>query len=291
MRLKTKFNRKKFIITMLIIFVVSVSIAGILASREYKEYSLNIDYVDAEVFENKSLGDMDSIKDINIYSSCFDVEVKSVNGDEGSLKVIGDIDDKDSEYKPIVKIAKTKSKIDIEVKAKTHNVPYRISNRVKIQILVPKKYDEDMALKLAAGDIDIDGTDVENMNIDLAAGGIDIRECKLNTLNIRQAAGDIELRDISGEIDVKNTAGDISMDLNNLEGDIEILASAGDVDIKLPSDEEFKVDVVVLAGEAETNFGIVGEVSNRRINGYNKNDSAKNCIKIKSLCGDVEIKH
>lgn len=174
----------------------------------------------------------------------------------------------------------------------------------KINIYLPKDYDEKIFIENNYGDIRIDSFSKADINIDEDCGDVsilkgnnidvdnnygDIKISNANNVKIKESAGDVNIGNVNN-IDVENNYGDIKID--KISNCLEIEDDCGDIkinkinlnknssiknnygDIKIGSTNQIYID-------AESKLGDV------KIN--NKYRKANIKLKIKNDCGDITI--
>lgn len=284
------------LITLLIIIAISLIIfmIGLLQNRNWFNFSISNYKISNELIVDETY-DMDFNK-INIEATAANIYVKQSNNDNVKVIVYG------YEDKTKVEIENNELKIKLNEK-KCIGICFNVS---KVEVYLPKDYNNEINVINNFGDIDIDEFLNANINVTEDCGDVsilggnlinisnkygDIILNKATDANVNAKAGDVEIG-IVFNITVNNDFGDIKIDkvnnylnLNNNCGDIKVISidlhkdsyindDLGDIEIG--NTNEIYIDAKVSLGDIKIN------------NNYNKSDIT---LKIDNSCGDIKVKN
>jgi lia operon protein LiaG len=202
---------------------------------------------------------------------------------------------------------KTGDKLYIEVSQSLDIVIGINIRRTTVDIYIPEIMLEDMDINVVSGDIKIDDLQAAELVLDSTSGDMKLDKISSEKIRIESTSGDVVVRDYTGNIDVSNTSGDISLIsgtenedifVKTVSGDIfveqddvsdmDIKVTSGDVRIALPQESEFKLDASTLSGEIEHDFPLKIESSSRRnLEGYIGDSDYR--ITVNTTSGDITV--
>jgi len=155
----------------------------------------------------------------------------------------------------------------------------RLASRVgrsstdKLFINVPRSYNGNLTVRLAAGRADISGVSGDNIKIEMAAGDFTLADIEYNVLRLEMAAGSLKGRNISAErLDLNASAGvidlagdlgvtdsafaaaSLTLDYNAVPSSINLESAVGSANIFLPSDAEFNLRTLAVMGRVTNDF-------------------------------------
>jgi lia operon protein LiaG len=155
--------------------------------------------------------------------------------------------------------------------------------RTTVDIYIPRIMLEEMDINVVSGDIDISGLQADELVIGSTSGDMKLEKIGSEKIRLGSTSGDVVVKDYTGDIDVSNTSGDVSLIsgtenedifvksisgniLIEQEGvsDMDIQVTSGNIRISLPEDSEFYLDASTLSGEIEHDFDLKIESSSRR---------------------------
>ena len=238
----------------------------------------------------------DNFNKINIEASAADIYIKESNDEFVKAIIYGDKD------KTIVDTKNSELKIELkEKRCIGFCFNYKIS---KIEIYLPKDYNDEINITNKLGDIKIDEFLNANINVSEDCGDVTIKSGNIVnvnnkygdiTLNNAQTAnidakagdvkigivndvtvnndfGDIKIDKVNNYLNLKNNCGDIKIDNIDLHKNSYIIDDLGDIEIG--NTNEIYIDAKVSLGDVKVN------------NNYNKSDIT---LKIDNSCGDIKV--
>jgi lia operon protein LiaG len=202
---------------------------------------------------------------------------------------------------------KTGDKLYVEVSQNLDIVIGINIRRTTVDIYIPEIMLEDMDINVVSGDIKIDDIQAAELVLDSTSGDMKLDRISSEKIRIESTSGDVVVRDYTGNIDVSNTSGDISLissmenediSVRSVSGDIfieqevvsdmDIKVTSGDVRVSLPQDSEFKLDASTLSGEIEHDFDLKIESSSRRsLEGFIGDSEYR--IMVNTTSGDITV--
>lgn len=128
----------------------------------------------------------------------------------------------------------------------------------------------------------------ENIRITTSSGDITVSELKLRNLDIVSSSGDVEIYNLTGNVDIATSSGEVDLDYEELHNDINISTSSGNVNIVLSSNSNFVLDAHTSSGEIQFNFPIkvTGKLKNSL---FGKAGNGRNSLCIATSSGDISI--
>ncbi|WP_433745874.1 DUF4097 domain-containing protein [Falsibacillus pallidus] len=240
---------KKWVAVLLILFFIGV---GGSVMTIYASGGLNFNTVD--ILQSKTV-DGDSVQSIAVDCSSTDVSIREAQ-DQNDIKVkmTGNVSKKlKDDYKLNVSSDKGTLIVGLDVRNMFH-VGFNVRN-VKIEITVPEKIYDRLAVQVKSGDIDVDGLKSKEANLETASGDLILKNLEnASQLDIQASSGDVEIKDShvenlkfkanSGDLvidgvsaktsDLSTSSGD--MDISNLSGNILANLASGDLTIRNAKD-------------------------------------------------------
>jgi DUF4097 and DUF4098 domain-containing protein YvlB len=158
------------------------------------------------------------------------------------------------------------------------NLGRRISDQLFIK--VPHSYKGDLTIQLAAGTADVSGVEGNRLNIEMTAGEFTLNDVNYNKFRLDLAAGSFDGYNISADIDINMTAGEVnlsgdlgnttykaaagsvSLDYNKMPSSINVDAAVGSVDIFLPANSRFRLRNESIMGSTSNDFESFPDTAN-----------------------------
>lgn len=244
-------------IIVLILFLIALLCFGITGNLNFGYFSSisqNVIYehnYDSEVIEN-----------IIVNNSYGDIIVKKSDGNKINIIVYGNDDNK-------INVNNENNILKIEA-LNTKKWFFGNSGQIKIEIMVPKNFANNIELENDLGDIDIENLENASLKITEDCGNVTVGICK--NIIVTNSLGDIEIKGILNKCSIKNDCGDLKIDELNINENSDIKLDLGDVKIR-------KINDIYI--DAETDLGKVKLDSNNR--------SSEITLKIENDCGDIKV--
>ncbi|PJI07778.1 MULTISPECIES: DUF4097 family beta strand repeat-containing protein [Clostridium] len=300
-----KFNIKKIVIGLLGIMLICYGIGAAIFSYDYKNIRLNKSNYNYNT--SKTL-DVNGIK--TIYVDTSDSSMSVASGDETNAKVdVKGIVTTNSYNRPKLNCYKKGDTLYIEFKRKhSFMIGWYNSSQVKMNITIPKIYNNNMEVYSSAGDVSLRNLKLDDLYSKLSAGNLDMGNLNLksltcknsagritgdniicNTSSVDSSAGNIGLTNFSGDIKSRNSAGKTSVQYNKFNNNVDLKNSAGNIYLTLPKESKFNIDASVSAGDINCSFPITVNGTRHENSVIGRVGESNNTIKIRNSAGNVEI--
>jgi lia operon protein LiaG len=254
---------KKLVAVLVVLFLIGVggSVVTISASG-----GLNFNTADINQSETIDVG---SIRNISVESSSTDVSIREAAGqDDIKVALTGKVSKKlKDDYK--LKVSEDDGTLHVGLEVKNmFRMGVVIIRDVKIEVLLPKKEYEELAVQVLSGDIKAEGIQSKDAIFETKSGDVALKGMEAGSqMEIQVASGDVRVEDSNAkELKIKAASGDVSIDgsaaetadLYTASGDIEINQLSGDIVANITSGD-LNISNDQLAGSitAETASGDV----------------------------------
>jgi lia operon protein LiaG len=254
---------KKLVAGLVVLFLIGVGGSAITLSA-----SGGLDFNTADIKQTETI-EADSIQSISVKSASTDVVIREA-GSEEDIKVAltGKVSKKlKDDYK--LKVSKEDGTLNVDLEVKNmFRMGVVIIRDVKIEVLLPKKEYEELAVEVLSGDIKAEAIQSKDAIFETKSGDVALKGMEAGSqLKIQVASGDVRVEDSSAkELKFKAASGDMTIDgaaaetadLYTASGDIEISGLSGDIMAKITSgDLSISNDQLTGSITAETASGDV----------------------------------
>lgn len=300
-----KFNIKKIVIGLLGIMLICYGIGVAIFCYDYKNIRLNKGNYNYN--KSKTL-DMNGIKTIYVDTSDSGVNVTAGDGANVKVDVKGNVTTS-SYNKPELNCYKKGDTLYIEFKRKHDFIMgWYNSSQVKMNITIPKIYNNNMEVYSSAGDVSLRDLKLDDLYSKLSAGNLDMGNLNLKSLtcknsagkitgdniicnksSVNSSAGNIALTNFSGDVESRNSAGKTSIQYNKFNNNVDLKNSAGNIYLILPKESKFNIDASVSAGDIDCSFPVTVNGTKHDNSVIGKVGESNNTIKIRNSAGNVEI--
>jgi lia operon protein LiaG len=148
----------------------------------------------------------------------------------------------------------------------------------------------EVIVRTASGDVSVDADELDRFEADTASGDVVLRSGARQAI-VDTASGEVDLFDLSGELSVRTTSGDVRARWSRppASGRVDVTTTSGEVDLRLPAR-------TVLAGRARTSSGRLdsdwtGSWDRRRTSLHLPATSAGVTIELRTTSGDIGLRH
>ncbi|GAA0466559.1 DUF4097 family beta strand repeat-containing protein [Alkalibacillus silvisoli] len=140
---------------------------------------------------------------------------------------------------------------------------------IELDLYLPKKAYHVLSIDSSAGKTHVESAVVSEVEIVSSAGKITLEDIESERTNIRSSAGMVEVNYLTGDLDIRTSAGEIVTTLEQIEQDISFNATAGAINLYVHNEPtNISLDFQATAGEGSVGFPMNYEVnSNREIKG------------------------
>ncbi|MEN8698279.1 DUF4097 domain-containing protein [Bacillus infantis] len=315
---------KKLVAVLVVLFLIGVGGSVITISA-----SGGLDFNTADIKQSETI-EAGSIQNISVKSASTDVVIREA-GSEEDIKVAltGKVSKKlKDDYKLKVSEEDGTLNVDLEVK-NMFRMGVVIIRNVKIEVLLPKKeYEElavevlsgdikaediqskdaifetksgDVALKgmetgsqleiqVASGDVRVEDSTAKELKFKAASGDMTIDGAAAETADLYTASGDIEISGLSGDITAKITSGDLSITNDQLAGSITAETASGDVAIAFKEKPaDMMVDFKATSGEGKVQLDGFLFEEKEEDRILGKIGSGEHVVKVHTSSGDFNL--
>jgi len=253
--MKNNINIRKIVIWLVVIAVVSLTIAAI-AFFNTENYMVR--FWDRSNFEGNSIDEVttfgiDQLKEIYIHSVSSDVSVFSTDEEDIKINFYGRSTLRSEKALPKLITNLEGSKLKIEIK---YPKVIFYNTNVVLDVYIPQDYRESIIIDTASADVDISNLDLNNFLCKTASGDLRIESLDSDNLTLNTASGDVDIVDFSGNLKADLVSGDIDVGYRVFDNDVDIKIISGKVKIDLPQNAEFYLKTNTVSGEVVARFPI-----------------------------------
>jgi len=286
--MKNNINIRKMIIWLVVIVVVSLTIAAI---AFFSTENYIVSFRGRNNFEGNSIDEVRTfniyqLKEIYIHSVSSDVSVFSTDEEDIKIHFYGRIALKSDKALPklITNLEGGKLKIEIEYpKVLFYNA------NVALDVYIPLDYMDNINIDSVSAGIDISNLNINNLQCKTVSGDLRIESLGSDNLTLNTTSGDVNMMDFSGNLKADSVSGDINVGYRVFDNNIDIKTISGKVKIDLPQDAEFYLKTNTVSGEVVAEFPL-------KIISFNKMNQLEvtvgkgdNSIIIDTVSGDIYI--
>lgn len=237
--------------------------------------------------ENQYASKLDNIKSIKLDVTVDDINIEESNDKE--IKIIEKSNYKLEESEKL-QINKKGDKLEISRNDKNFIIGRNNINR-KLEIYLPKDYNQSLSLKNNVGDININSDlKLDKLNISQNVGDLELESnIKCNTFDFENSTGDIDVKSITGNGDIEAKVGNIECYLESITGDVSIETATGDIDVLVNKDSSFILDSKYSVGDLDTNIKLDNSQNKEKSLSGSYGKNAKHTLKLKTNVGDMSI--
>jgi len=296
-----KSSIKILLISLAVTMVVAFGIAGIIlvVTGDFNVATEKIN--DSKNFEPSEISSIE----IDLVSDDLNI-IPTTKGDI-TVHFYGEVSTNVKRNLPQMVAYKTGDKLYVEI-TQSRNILVGINiRRTTVDIYVPQIVLEEIDIELVSGDVIVNDLEAAEVMIDSTSGDIKVEDVRSQKIRIDSTSGDVAVRDYTGDIDISNTSGDVSLVygtenedifVTTVSGDVfieqdavsemSIGVTSGDVRITLPQDAAFYLDAGTISGEIKQDFPIDIRSSSRRNLEGAVNDGTERIV-IDTASGDITI--
>jgi len=286
--MRSNMNIRKIVIWLVVIAVVSLTIAAI---AFFSTENYMVSFRDRNNFEGNSIDEVktfgiDQLKEIYIHSVSSDVSVFSTDEEDIKINFYGRSTLRSEKALPKLITNLEGSKLKIEIK---YPKVIFYNTNVVLDVYIPQDYRESIIIDTASADVDISNLDLNNFLCKTASGDLRIESLDSDNLTLNTASGDVDIVDFSGNLKADLVSGDIDVGYRVFDNDVDIKIISGKVKIGLPQNAEFYLKTNTVSGEVVARFPIT-IISFNKINQLEGTvGTGDNKIIIDTVSGDIYI--
>jgi lia operon protein LiaG len=315
---------KKLVAGLVVLFLIGVGGSVITISA-----SGGLNFNTADLNQSETI-DGDFIQNISVESASTDVSIREAAG-QGDIKVAltGKVSKKlKDDYK--LKVSEKNGTLDVDLEVENiFRMGVMIIRDVKIEIIVPEKKFDTLAVQVSSGDIQADSLKSKEMKLEtksgdlmmkdlgidgalevhVASGDVKISDSSAKDLkfkatsgdmmidgisagsaNLYTASGDIKIKDLTGEILAKITSGDLNISNEKASGSITAETASGDVNISFKEKPgDLAVDFKANSGEGNVQLDGFLFEEKEEDRIRGKIGSGEHLVKVNTLSGDFNL--
>lgn len=269
---------KILLIALAVTMVVSFGIAALILV-----VSGNLDVATETINESRSF-EPSEILTIEVDLVSDDLNIIPTTKGDITVHYYGEVSTNLKRSLPRLVAYKTGDKLYIEVERKPDIfMSINIRRDTTMDIYIPQTQLEEMDIDLVSGDIKIEDLDCSQLVLDSTSGDMKLEKIRSEKIRAESTSGDVLVRDYTGNIDITNTSGRVSLIggsrnedifVSSVSGnilieqdavsDMDIDVTSGDVRIDLPREAGFYLDASTVSGNIEQDFEMKIESSSQR---------------------------
>jgi len=288
--MRNNMNIQKMVIWLVIIAVVSLTIAAIVF---FNTENYMVSFRGRSDFEGNSIDevktfDIDQLREIYIHSVSSDVSVFSTEEEDIKIHFYGRSALKSEKALPklITNLEGSKLKIEIEYPKVLF---YWAAADVLLDIYIPRDYRDNVIIDAVSADVDISNLDINNFKCKTVSGDLKIKSLGSDNLTINTASGDVNIVDFSGNLKADLVSGDIDVGYRVFDNNVDIKTISGKVKIDLPQNAEFYLKTNTVSGEVVAKFPITIISFNKMNQLEGTVGTGDNSIIIDTVSGDIYL--
>jgi lia operon protein LiaG len=186
---------------------------------------------------------------------------------------------------------------------------------VRLNVYVPKSYDQNMTIHSLGGNLDFAGQEgsqlmkLNELKVDMVEGNINLKNLRVNRLdtnsmsgntkldlvtaesaNFHSSSGNVTLNHFSGSFCANLSLGNLKAQIDQVSGPIQADQVSGDMEVNLPRDADFALRAQVDSGNVKCDFiPCQRRRKNWAVTATAMVKSGKNKIQLHNISGNVHI--
>ena len=286
--MRSNMNIRKIVIWLVVIAVVSLTIAAI---AFFSTENYMVSFRDRNNFEGDSIDEVktfgiDQLKEIYIHSVSSDVSVFSTEEEDIKIHFYGRIALKSDKALPKLITNLEGSKLKIEIK---YPKVVFYNAKVVLDVYIPQDYRENIIMDTVSSDVDINNLDIKNFQCKTVSGDLQIESLGSDNLTLKTTSGNVNVLDIIGNLKADSVSGNVNVGYRVFDNNIDIKTISGKVNIDLPQNAEFYLKTNTVSGEVVAKFPITIISFNKMHQLEGTLGTGDNSIIIDTVSGDIYI--
>jgi len=286
--MRSNMNIRKIVIWLVVIAVVSLTIAAI---AFFSTENYMVSFRDRNNFEGNSIDELktfgiDQLKEIYIHSVSSDVSVFSTDEEDIKIHFYGRSTLRSEKALPklITNFEGSKLKIEIEYpKVLFYNA------NVVLDVYIPQDYRDNVIIDAVSADVDISNLDLNNFQCKTVSGDLRIKFLGSNSLTLKTTSGEVNIMDFTGNLKADSVSGDINVSYRIFDNNIDVKTISGEVKIDLPQNAEFYLKTNTVSGEVVARFPITIISFNKMNQLEGTVGTGDNRIIVDTVSGDIYL--
>lgn len=220
-------GKKIFGISLLLFVVGASGLIWLFAKQDYFSFSL------AQVDEKRTI--QEAFTALDVSTDTADITITPSKLSTASVRLLGEASEEQKERLQFVSEVTTDGTLKVEVREKLHiNLFFPVSGRLQVQLLLPEKTYEKLAIQTATGDIQAGILTAKEAKLTSSTGDIQLDGFTGEKMDIRTDTGDMKLAGIRSALEIYSATGEIdSLVLPQLAQDVSIRTETGDIRVKV----------------------------------------------------------
>ncbi len=252
--------------------------------------------------DDKQRISLSGVNSIELYTSSGDIEIVTENRNDIYIEL------KSYRNGPELFIEKGRT-LKIEVKKPRFRLFDFNRGEVKLTIVLPNDYNDNLKTVSSSGDVNVTGLELENLDIKLSSGDLtaeditaenaklsassgemELKKLKMEDLEVSLSSGSLEIDGFTGRLSGRLSSGSVDMKIDKLVDDIELRLSSGSVEIDFSeNDLDAELELRTSSGDIEVDFPVLitDKQKDNRLTGKVGNGKYK--INITCSSGDISL--
>ncbi|WP_312116165.1 DUF4097 family beta strand repeat-containing protein [Brevibacillus reuszeri] len=220
-------GKKIFGISLLLFLLGASGLVWMFTKQDYFSFSL------AQVNEERTI--QEAFTSVDVATGTVDVVITPSSLPTASVRLVGEASDQQMERMQFTSKVLPDGTLKVDVNEKLHvNLFFPVSGRLQLELYLPEKDYEKLALNTATGDIKASKLSVKKTNIVSSTGDVELDGLSGESLDIQTDTGDMKLSGIRSAVQIQTTTGEIdSLLLPELVHNVSIESETGDIRIKV----------------------------------------------------------
>ncbi|GED71051.1 hypothetical protein BRE01_47530 [Brevibacillus reuszeri] len=220
-------GKKIFGISLLLFLLGASGLVWMFTKQDYFSFSL------AQVNEERTI--QEAFTSVDVATGTVDVVITPSSLPTASVRLVGEASDQQMERMQFASKVLPDGTLKVDVNEKLHvNLFFPVSGRLQLELYLPEKDYEKLALNTATGDIKASKLSVKKTNIVSSTGDVELDGLSGESLDIQTDTGDMKLSGIRSAVQIQTTTGEIdSLLLPELVHNVSIESETGDIRIKV----------------------------------------------------------
>ncbi|MFC0525575.1 DUF4097 family beta strand repeat-containing protein [Pontibacillus salicampi] len=244
---------KKAFLIGLIVFIVGIG--GVMITT-VQGGSLSITSLlgATETFEQTKSYQAEEVKEVSIEASSSDVTILPSTNDKVEIRFFGKGDKKTIQSRHL-ETSLSNGSLDVRIEDKRNfSIGISILEHT-LEVHLPEQQYESLTSHISSGDITLQDITAEDLKLDTSSGEIQLNTVKSDKMNIQTSSGSIQALEVSGDMKLHTSSGNIDVEVEAIEQDMDLSTSSGDVTItSTATPENMDLSYDSSSGEADINF-------------------------------------
>ncbi|MDP4095161.1 MAG: DUF4097 family beta strand repeat-containing protein [Bacillota bacterium] len=293
----SRFNMKTVAIWLVIIMVCSFFIAGIIFRSTNGSWFLDFDNFSwsdnsdhsgsfTKDFDENKTFTLDGIDKISADTISTSINIIPVDTPEIKVHYYGHYSG-NTELKFVAETSAGNLNLKEEYSKRNNINTYK--SDLKLDIYVPKAFTKSLNINTVSGSLKVQDMNIEDFNFNSVSGELEANTLYTKNSSITSVSGDLNISGFKGDVTVKTTSGEITLNYAEFDNNININTVSGNTSLKLTDNAQFHIKYTTISGDIDSRYPITiqGKASSKGIEGYV--GSEKNNIIVNSISGSLEI--